>query len=363
MLNRLWNLWCSLSGTDVGDASLKVSFNVDPRVALLSGHEAGMVEERALDLWGVGFSGTQDEFLDLWVAAVTATQRVAERERQAKDAERRREAELAEKQRQIEQADKRRRREQAQAEERRRREQAQAEERRRREQAQAEGRRRREEEEARREAEAEERRRQETQRIAQVRSRIPCLYNITSVLNLRSISQHGILSHERVASIPHVDMSDHSVQGRRENRVVAGGNGIHSFASLYFNPSNAMLYRLWKKEGRDLVVLAVAADVLDESGVVVTDGNAASGASASWLGVGGLAHVDLNRVYSKSWWTGDGEIDGDLKRVTQAEVLVPGCVHPRWIRGLFAPTRSIMEQAAQAAPHWTCEINTPVFFG
>ena len=67
--------------------------------------------------------------------------------------------------------------------------------------------------------------------------------------NLKSIVSWGILCHDEAAKIAHHDVSDRGVQDRRDD--------LHRFASLYFNPRNAMLFRLHKGEHRELVVLRV----------------------------------------------------------------------------------------------------------
>lgn len=217
MVNRVWNLWCSLSGTDP-DHAQKMAFNLDRRVASLSAHAADLVELTAVRLWRDRPDTALTEFLDLWVAAVTAAT-----QREEEEAQRRRRllAEAEERKRQAENAERRRR---AAEDERQRR-------------AQEEIRRRHDDEveRQRRAGEARELQR-DRNRGADARTRIRHLYNITSLRNIESIAAHGILCHDRAVSIAHDDISDPGVQGRRDD--------LHQFASLYFNPRNAMVSRL-----------------------------------------------------------------------------------------------------------------------
>lgn len=81
MVNRVWNLWCSLSGTDP-DHAQKMAFNLDRRVASLSAHAADLVELTAVRLWRDRPDTALAEFLDLWVAAVTAATQCEEEEAQ-----------------------------------------------------------------------------------------------------------------------------------------------------------------------------------------------------------------------------------------------------------------------------------------
>lgn len=318
-MNREWNLWCSLSGTDATDRQLKMAFNTDRRVALLSPHAYDLVEEAAKMVWREHPDAySADEFLDLWLAAVIAA--VQHEEQEAKR--------LWHRAAEVERADREAK----------------------------EAAHRRLHAEAERERNAEESRRTELdrRRAAEVRARIGYLYNITSIKNLESIVSRGILCHDEAAKIDHDDVSDRGVQEHR--------NDLHGFASLYFNPRNAMLFRLHKWEHLELVVLRVSAAVLDLPGVLVSDGNAASSRSQRWSGLEGLAHIDLDRIYARSWTTPEGNADEESKRITQAEVLVPRSIPPRCVMGVRAPSRRVLNQARQAAPQWPAEVDGTLFF-
>lgn len=324
-MNREWDLWCSLSGTDASNAQLKMAFNIDRRVALLGPHANDLVEETAKTVWREHPGTDAAAFLDLWLDAVAAA---TEREKQEAERLRRIRLEAEDSARQA--AESARQAEHARL----RRLHAEAE--------------RERIAEAAREAERDRR------RAAEVRARIGYLYNITSIKNLKSIVSRGILCHDTAAKIAHDDVSDLGVQEHR--------NDLHGFASLYFNPRNAMLLRLHRHEHRELVVLRVSAAVLDLPGVLVSDGNAASARSRRWSGPEGLAHIDLDRIYARSWTTPEGDVDEEAKRIMQAEVLVPLSVPPRWVMGVRAPSWRILEQAQQTAPQWHGEIDPTLFF-
>lgn len=211
-MNRLWNLWCELSGTDPTDSEQKFAFNTDRRVAALSAHASALVEGFATYVWSMNRGAAQGDFLELWLAAV------------ADDVQRR--EEVAEKDRQLLVAETAR--QQRATEERRRRE----------EELQ---RRQRQAAELRREAEERAEREVERRRALSVRQQIGCLYNITAVANLSRIASRGILCHDLAADTRHDDVSDRGVQERRDVRWV-GDMPLHRFANLYFNPRNAMLY-------------------------------------------------------------------------------------------------------------------------
>lgn len=342
LVNRLWNLWCELSGTDPGDSRQKLAFNTDRRVATLSAHAAALVEGFATELWSTESGMSQHEFLDRWLAEVTEHQRRREEIAEREQAEQRA---VESRRRQAEQEAFRIEREQ---EERRRK--AEEDERRRAHEA-AEGRRL-----------LQERARltEQRERAALVRRQVGTLYNITSVENLASIASRGILSHDLARDVRHHDVSNRSVQDRRNGRIV-DGRPLHRFANLYINPRNAMLAAVHAANPA-VVVLVVSADVLDLPGVVLFDGNAAVGSSRWWNAVEGLAQIDLDIVRSRYRRNEAGEVDHELRRVTQAEVLVPQRVPPRFIEGVRASSEVVLERAGRLVGHWPGRVDRDMFF-
>lgn len=321
VVNRLWNLWCELSGTDPRDSRQKLAFNTDRRVAALSAHATELVEGFAIDVWSADPGVSEHDFLDQWLSAVTddldRRDKVVARERE--EAERRRTAEEEALQRAFNAAEERRR------------------------------------------VDERARLREERQRVAVARRQVGSLYNITSVANLASIASKGILCHDLAADIRHDDLSDRGVQDRRGGRSV-DGTPLHRFANLYFNPRNAMLYRLHKFGDRNVVVLQVSVEVLDQPGVVVFEGNAASRVSEWRRASEGLAHINLPLIRGLTWHNAAGEVDVELKRLTQAEVLVPQVVAPRFIEGFLAPSYAVLERASRAVGHWPGRVDRWTFF-
>jgi hypothetical protein len=301
-VNRDWNVWCSISGADPGDKDQMKSFNFDRRVARLAGHEAEIVREAAVDSWKANPGCTMSVFLDLWVAEVNVRADVGD-------------PVVATVDQPIVDA------------------------------AAAVGKVGRE---------AERRRGSDAQQAS--RQSVRHLYNITSLDNLASIMASGILCHDAVEQLSHVDMSDAGVQERREGKRVQGWR-LHSYASLYFNPRNAMLFRLCR-EFPTVVVLRVSSEVLGLPGVVVTDGNAASRRTRNWLARDGILGLDLDRVYSREWAN-----DEDLKRVTQAEVLVPQKVPPPYLVSAITSSDAFAVLARRACPWLHVDVDGELFFG
>lgn len=331
-MNRDWQLWCLLSGSDPGNGTLKMRFNTDPRVAAISRLPGELAESLAREVWREHTGCEQEAFLALWFAAAEESQRP-----QRQEAERQRRAQAAALERQRVQLMERQRDEELA-----------------RRHAASEARRSKLAGEERRRAEA-------VARVAAMRDRIGCLYNITPIANLRSIVQRGILSHNLAASLPHEDVSNADVQNLRWGRKAANGTRLHDFASLYFNPHNAMLYTL-ALDRRDLVVLRISRDVLSLRGVHVTDGNAANRSSRSWLLAAESPDLPFDRIYARYWTGADGRSDDDLKRTTQAEVLVPNTVPPEFVESFIVRDQSAYRWVRQLAPDLPGSVDPDLFF-
>lgn len=169
------------------------------------------------------------------------------------------------------------------------------------------------------------------------RARIGELHNIAHFENVPSILKHGILCHRRAARLQHRSVADADVQALRAATRVPGGLPLHRYACLYVDARNAMLYRLLR--GEPLTVLAIDPQVLDLPDVIVSDRNAASGATRFRPVAEGIAALDQGEVYAE-WW--NNSRDAMQKRC--AEVLVPERIDPVMIRHAYVPD----DEAARA---------------
>lgn len=191
------------------------------------------------------------------------------------------------------------------------------------------------------------------------RSRVTELHYITPLANLASIAEHGLMSHHRVAQLPHASVAMAEVQDLRSGRTVPGGRPLHDYVNLYFDARNAMMFL---RKARNLVVVRIAPAVLDLPDVVVTDGNAANGPTRFLPSPSGLANLDEERVYAVSWDHSDYWEKQERKRQRQAEVLVPDVVRSGYIVGCYTWHTTEAEQCRQIAPSWKIEVNTRVYF-
>lgn len=162
------------------------------------------------------------------------------------------------------------------------------------------------------------------------------LHFITSIDNLGSILERGILSHNRAARIEHLSVAAEEVQDIRHGKRVPGGSTLHSYANLYFDARNPMMY--CRKERPDLIVIRVSPDVLDIPDTVVTDGNAASGSTRFYPSPEGLRFLDPRPIFAARWTDDDYWQYIEKKRARNAEVLVPNLVSSRYIEQCYVDT-------------------------
>ena len=185
------------------------------------------------------------------------------------------------------------------------------------------------------------------------------LHYITPIENLSLIFQHGILSNAGSKRLNPKSVAEPGVQARRANAMVPNGRPLHDYANLYICARNPMMY---KRRSEKLAVVRVSTDVLDLPGVVIADGNAASGYTAFWPSPAGLARVAKDLVFAENW-TSDNPIDQYINaRVKCAEVLVPDKVETHFILGLYVPNIDMKKHLAETTGSYSVDIDAHLFF-
>lgn len=152
---------------------------------------------------------------------------------------------------------------------------------------------------------------------------IDYLYHMTHINNLASIIRFGLLSHNaaRRLNVIQSDISDPDVQSIRASlKDKIYNRSLHEYVPLYFSPRNPMLYRR-KEMQEDIVILGIDPNLLFESKIVISDGNAAAGDTAFYGSTDSLHKLKWEIVRAKFW---NNLEDG--KRVKCAEVLVPNSI-------------------------------------
>jgi len=187
------------------------------------------------------------------------------------------------------------------------------------------------------------------------------LHFITMIANVPTILEHGILCHHEATKLNPASVAMPEIQEIREGKVVPGGLPLHKYANLYFHARNPMLY-LRKDQHVDLCVLRISPDVLDLPGVVITDGNAASGYTAFLPSPEGLSKVERDLVYAEYWTDEDQIVAWTKKRVRCAEVLVPSRVEARFILGAYVSCQRAARALSAAALGLDIRIDAHLFF-
>lgn len=175
------------------------------------------------------------------------------------------------------------------------------------------------------------------------RADVADLHYLTPIENLASICEHGILSHDLAAKLPHIDVSNPRMQDLRKDKEVAYAGQerprkLHSYANLFLDGRNSMLKDLCFTHGHQkLAVVSVSTDVLDLPAVVISDQNAASKYVHFYAAPAGLEHLSSQYVLAREW--GDPTVDQidywRRKSRRSAEVLVPDRVDPAYLHGAY----------------------------
>lgn len=152
------------------------------------------------------------------------------------------------------------------------------------------------------------------------------------------------------------------IQARRAQVIVPGGRRLHEYANLYICARNPMLFKL-KGRHTVLCVLRVAPAVLDLPGVVIADQNAASDYVRFLPAPGGLARIDREQVFARSWKHPDDQVaEWRHKAAKCAELLVPDRVDPAHILGAYTSSAAGAQQLGTVAPGLTTVVDPDLFF-
>ncbi len=163
------------------------------------------------------------------------------------------------------------------------------------------------------------------------------IYYITHIDNLRSILDKGILCHKRIEEekIQFTPIYDAEIVESRKNTKMPNNKTLWDFVNLYFQPRNAMLYRVAFFSGKnidDIIIIGVKSGILSRSDILVTTGNAASPYSDILYPPEVKNSIkNIREQVEKEWWTSE---DGS-KRELMAECLVPNKVSPDNIEEIY----------------------------
>jgi hypothetical protein len=164
------------------------------------------------------------------------------------------------------------------------------------------------------------------------------LYYITHFDNVPSIKKNGIFSRNLLAeqNIHPTDIGDQSVLDTRKCKACNDKN-LWSYANVYFNPRNAMLYRIKNTYGWKTGILKVELD-LNSPDLWITDGNAANNVTKFFPSDRRdeiLPKIQKETIGVK-WFNDDKEVE----RKVQAECIILKQINPNCIKSIHVSKNS-----------------------
>lgn len=185
--------------------------------------------------------------------------------------------------------------------------------------------------------------------------------NITPLVNIPSILEHGILSHAQASKLPHHSVALQEVQDKRDQKQIPGGLALHEYANVYFHARNPMMSRR-RNEAHSLCVLRVSTEILKISGTVITDQNAVS-KYVKFSAPDRLKLMNLDYVFAANWKHPDDQIEEWRHSSAKcAEALIPKKIPPHYLLGAYVVSdaaRGKLEELGFALP---IDINADLFF-
>ena len=124
------------------------------------------------------------------------------------------------------------------------------------------------------------------------------------------------------------DISDSSVQKRRDRKDPHYHRSIHAYAPLYINPRNPMLYARHQLQ-ESICIVEIDLRILDDRDFLLTDGNAAANKTKFFASLDGFRKLSWDVLKSRNW------VDlEDGKRKMCAEALIYPSVPSAYLKRL-----------------------------
>lgn len=179
------------------------------------------------------------------------------------------------------------------------------------------------------------------------------LFYIAHIDNIESILKHGILSHNLAneMELTKVDISNQTVNARRNRFETSLGGNIHDFAPLYFNHKNPMLYTLCKNKDRNtLVLLRINPHILLADNVSFSDGNAATKATHFFSNIDDFNKLNWQLIKQGSWYNYQFGIE-EGRRIMCSEALVHNKIETYYINDIFVYDEVVLDKIMPLFPN------------
>jgi hypothetical protein len=188
-----------------------------------------------------------------------------------------------------------------------------------------------------------------------------CVYNISLIDNIPSIMQYGIVSYYQAKRIPHQSIAMNEVQDRRAKVSIPNGGKLHSYANLYFDYHNPMMYRR-QDQAEEMCVLAIHCSILNLPDSVVSDRNAASDYARFYEPLEAMYSLDFPKIYAKNWNHDDPIEKATHKSIKCAEILIPNQVPYSYVCGAYVMNQEAKVRMTEMGFDKKTVINPAVFF-
>lgn len=175
-------------------------------------------------------------------------------------------------------------------------------------------------------------------------------YHFTSINNLESIIDHGLLSTnvKDAKRINHINVAEESIQNRRSAMLIPGTNDrcVHDYVPFYFAQKTPMQLAVLHKKNVDqelIIYLSIPISVLDSRpGVFFTNASANTGVIPNFYSA-----TEAHKLNSLNWRIIDNfrwaYPDDDERHQKMAELLVPDKVAITDISEIITWNRSISD--------------------
>ena len=142
----------------------------------------------------------------------------------------------------------------------------------------------------------------------------------------------------------------------QRNYKTTDGKKLWYYANLYFQPRNALMYRfLHQHHLKDLAVVGIDKEVLDEQDVIISDGSTANETTQFYCRSQGLKILKRQwSIIENDWWNNS---DGS-KRKMMAECLIPNYVKPAYIRSVYVADDTTRNDIQKLVGNYKIEVNS-----
>ena len=187
------------------------------------------------------------------------------------------------------------------------------------------------------------------------------VYNISLIQNIPSIMRYGIVSYNKARRLPHQSIAMNPVQERREAVSIPNGGKLHSYANLYFDHHNPMMYKR-QDQAEEMCVLAISSDVLNFPNCIVSDKNASTDYARFYEPMEAMRSLDFDKIYAKNW-NHDDPIEKRIhKAIKCAEILIPDQVPYSFVLSACVLDQNAKERMEGIGFDKTIHIKPAVFF-